>query len=317
MRIIRYHEHGSPEVLKLEPGTGQVLVRAEAIGVNFVETQRRRGQSPLPSPLPASPAGDVVGIIEAIGPQVDRLRVGDRVAAVAFDGAYADFAVAESAWLEPIPHGLDAAQASVLASPAQTALCVVNTARIQPGDTVLVHAGAGTIGHLALQLAKLAGAGTVIATASTPEKLAFARSYGADFAVDYSEADWPDRVREAVGPVDVILDSIGGAITAHGIELLAPFGRLVSFGSAGSGPAMPTVSTMDLIDMKYVVGARLNAWWAYRPEETRRGLRTLIEHVRNGKLRTAVHANLPLEQAASAHRIIEDRAQLGRVLLAP
>ncbi|MFB9832490.1 quinone oxidoreductase family protein [Actinoallomurus acaciae] len=323
MRVVRYREYGGPEVLVAErsevpvPAPGEVLIRAEVIGVNFIETQRRRGQAPIPSPLPGAPAGDVVGIVEALGDGVSGLAAGDRVAAAVFHDAYADFVTAEAGWLVPLPAGLDPLAASVLASPAQTAWTVVRTARIEAGETVLVHAAAGTIGHLAVQLARLAGAGTIVATASSPAKLDFAREYGADITIDYSRATWPAEARDSVGEVDVILDSVGGETTHRGIGLLAPFGRLVSFGSAGGGPEMPVVSTMDLMGMKYVTGSSLAEWRLRRPDQVRAGLAELIDHLDHGRLRVGIHAALPLAEAARAHQIIEDRTQLGRVVLLP
>jgi NADPH2:quinone reductase len=323
MRIVRYRQYGPPEVLVVEetevptPAPGEVLVRAEVIGVNFVETQRRRGQAPLPSPLPGAPAGDVVGVVEEVGDGVSGLTTGDRVAAAVFDAAYADFVTADAGWLVPLPAGVDPLAASVLASPAQVAWTVVRTARIEAGETVLIHAAAGTIGHLAVQLARLAGAGTVVATASSPAKLAFARQYGADVVIDYSRPTWVADVRDAAGEVDVILDSVGGETTHRSVGLLAPFGRLVSFGSAGGGPEMPAVSTMDLIGMKYVTGSSLAEWRLRRPNQVRQGLAELVDHLDRGRLRVGVHAALSLAEAARAHQIIEDRAQLGRVVLLP
>jgi NADPH:quinone reductase len=321
MRIVRHYEYGGPEVLRLEeadvpqPASGQVLIRSGTIGVNFNATQRRWGRGPLPSTLPAAPSGDVVGTVEAIGADVTTVRVGDQVAATVHSGAYADFALADARWLIPLPD-LDPGQASVLGAPGQVALSVLKAGAVTKGETVLVHAAAGTIGHLAIQLAKLLGAATVVATAGSSSKLEFARAHGADHAIDYIRPGWADEVREATGGgVDVILDSVGGDVFAQGPGLLAPFGRLVFFGTA-SGSA-PDISPMAITDLKSVVGSSFAAWRAHRPQEVRRGLELLIDYVAAGRLRASVHANLPLTEAAKAHRILEDRSRTGRVLLTP
>ncbi|CAL9377592.1 quinone oxidoreductase family protein [Streptomyces sp. enrichment culture] len=323
MRSIRYHDYGNPDVLTVEevpvpsPGPGQVLIRSEAIGVNFVETQRRRGTGPFPPPLPATPNGDVVGRVEQVGAEVTTVAVGDRVAAPVMGGAYADFVLADATFLAPLPDGIDTAQASILASPAQTALCVLKTARIRPGDTVLVHAAAGAIGHLMTQLVRHYGAGRVIGTVGSPAKAAFAREHGTDIVVDYSTQGWTDDVLKATDGegADVILDSVGGDILLAGLDVLKPFGRLVFYGAAGG--TLPQVPAMRLIPMKHVVGCGLDQWWQHRPDDIRTGLQELIGHVTEGRLKVHVHAELPLTEAAAAHRIIEDRAQLGRILLRP
>ncbi|MFM9607335.1 quinone oxidoreductase family protein [Streptomyces niveiscabiei] len=323
MRVIRYHSYGGPEVLSVEeaeipePGPAEVLIEAEAIGVNFVETQRRRGTAPFPTPLPNAPHGDVVGTVVAAGAEVTSVRVGDRVAAPVAGEAYADLAVHDATFLAPIPAGLGLAEASVLASPAQTALCTLRTARIEPGDTVLVHAASGSIGHLALQLARTLGASTVIGTASSAHKLDFARAYGADIAIDYTAPDWADQVREATGGrgVDAILDSVGGDVLRQGIGLLAPFGRLVFYGAASG--EVPQVSPMELIGLQYVTGSSLWAWWRHRPDEVRAGLDRLAGLLASGELRVSLGTTLPLTEAAKAHRLIEEREHLGRVLLIP
>ncbi|MBB2910430.1 NADPH2:quinone reductase [Streptosporangium becharense] len=322
MRTVRYASYGDPDVLRIEevptpaPGPNQVLIRTEAIGVNFVETQRRRGQGPFPPALPASPNGDVVGTVEALGPEVTTVQVGDRVAATVMDNAYADQVVADATFLVPLPEKLDAAQASVLASPAQVALCVLRVGKLAPGETILVHSASGTIGHLTTQLAKILGAGKVLGTASTPAKREFALRYDTDVAIDYGSDEWADRVLEETGGrgADVIIDGVGGDTFLRGLDALAPWGRLVFYGAA---QGMPSVPAMRLLGMKYVVGSAFYEWWRHEPDALRKGLNELIGYVADGRLRVAVHATLPLTEAAQAHRMIEDRAHTGRLLLVP
>ncbi|MFE7898052.1 zinc-binding alcohol dehydrogenase family protein [Streptomyces sp. NPDC057424] len=323
MRVIRYRAYGDPDVLTVEeaevpePGPAQVLIKAEAIGVNFVETQRRRGTAPFPTLLPNAPHGDVVGTVVAAGADVRSVAVGDRVAAPVEGEAYADYTVTDATFLAPIPADLGLAEASVLASPAQTALCTLKTAQIKPGDTVLVHAASGSIGHLALQLAKILGAGRVIGTAGSAHKLDFARAHGADVAVDYSAPGWPDQVRAATQGrgVDVIIDSVGGDVLRQGIGLLAPFGRLVFYGAASG--EVPQISPMELIGLQFVTGSSLWAWWQHRPDEVRTGLDRLAGLLASGELCVSLGTTLPLTEAAKAHQLIEERGHLGRVLLIP
>ncbi|WP_369033863.1 MULTISPECIES: quinone oxidoreductase family protein [Streptomyces] len=323
MRVIRYHSYGDPDVLTIEdaevpePGPAEVLIKAEAIGVNFVETQRRRGTAPFPTPLPNAPHGDVVGRVVAAGAEVTSVAVGDRVAAPVAGEAYADYAVSDATFLFPIPEDLGLAEASVLASPAQTALCSLKTGQIKPGDTVLVHAASGSIGHLSLQLAKVLGAGTVIGTAGSARKLDFAREYGADVAVDYSAPDWADQVRVATEGrgVDVIVDSVGGDVLRQGIGLLAPFGRLVFYGAASGD--IPKISPMELIGLQFLTGSSLWAWWQHRPDEVRAGLDQMVGLLASGGLRVSLGTTLPFTEAAKAHQLIEERGHVGRILLIP
>lgn len=323
MRDVRFHEYGGPEVLRVdevpvpEPGPGQVLLRTEAVGANFVDTKFRAGTGGIfQRPVPAGMTGDVVGTVERTGPDVTGVAPGDRVAALADDGAFADLVLADAEWLAPVPEGLSLADASMLPMGAPVALRVLRTGRLAPGETVLVHAAAGGIGHLAVQIARLLGAGTVIATAGSPEKLDFARAQGADVAIDYRDEDWPEQVRKvAPGGVDVIADSIGGATTRAGLDLLAPYGRLVIYGLAG-GDARD-IPLQDLYLLRTVTGFSLLAWRAADPAAAGAEIDEVTGWFSTGRLRTALHATLPLAEAAEAHRIIEARAHLGRILLVP
>ncbi|MEV0750359.1 MULTISPECIES: quinone oxidoreductase family protein [unclassified Streptomyces] len=324
MRRVRYYEYGDPDVLTIEeaeiptPGPGQVLIRAEAIGANFVDTKFRRGPSSgaiFQRPLPGKLTGDVVGTVEAAGLGVDTQQVGRRVAGLAED-AFADYIVTDAQWLAPIPDGLDLGAASMLPMGAPVALRTLRTGRLAPGETVLIHAAAGGIGHLAVQLAKLLGAGMVIATAGSPAKLDFARKCGADIAIDYTDSDWPDQVRKAAPRgVDVVLDSVGGETLQRSFDVLAPFGRIVIYGAASG--ELTSLPVTNLFALKSVAGFSLIAWRAADPEQARREMTEVAEYSTAGQLHTAVHARLPLAEAAAAHRLLEDRSQLGRVLLLP
>jgi NADPH:quinone reductase len=322
MRRVRYHEYGGPEVLRVEeadvpePDRGQLRIRAETIGANFVDSKLRSGVGGIFTwPLPATMTGDVVGTVDAVGEGVDGALIGSRAVAMSTD-AFADYVVVDAEWAVPVPDGVDTGAASMLPTAAPVALRVLRSGRLAPGETVLVHAAAGAIGHLAVQLARLLGAGTVVATASSPAKLDFAKACGADTGVDYTDPGWAEQVR-AVAPdgVDVVLDAIGGQVTPDSIGLLAPFGRLVVYGAASN--EIPKVSARDLYALKEVVGFSMSAWCAARPDDAKRETAELAEYFASGRLRAAVHATLPLTEAVRAHRMLDDRAQLGRILLVP
>ncbi|MEU3908908.1 zinc-binding dehydrogenase [Streptomyces goshikiensis] len=325
MRIVRYHQHGTPEVLQVdevekpEPGPGQVRIRAEAIGVNFAGLQERAGEFYYGEgvALPACPGGDAVGFIDALGPGVEDFEVGERVASVIFKDAFAEYSLARVKDLVPVPKEMDAAQATMLSSPAQVGLEVIQASFLKEGESVLVHAAAGAIGHLVVQMVKALGAGTVVATAKGEAKLAFAKELGADVVVDYSREGWEEEVREATGGagVDVVLDSVGADVTLKSIGLLKPFGRLVFYGSAGGGLDLPTVSLKDLAG-KYLTHFSMGVM-----DKTVDNFDAVVDEVcamvLMGKVRPVVHTRLPLEEAAKAHQVMEDRAQLGRVVLVP
>ena len=202
MKVIRFHEYGGPEMLRYEdiptptPGPGQVLVKVKAAGVNYADAMRRQGAYLEPSPLPYVPGMEAAGTVEAVGEGVTSVAVGTSAIAIVTDGGgYAEYAVAASDQVIPLPPGLEPAQSTALIVQGLTAyLLLKDAASLQAGQSVLVHAAAGGVGTLAVQLAKLLGAGRVIATASTEEKLAQARSLGADVTVNYTQGDWPQQV---------------------------------------------------------------------------------------------------------------------------
>jgi len=323
MRRVRYFEYGGPEVLTVEevdrpePGRGQVRLRAEAIGANYVDTKiRSNAGSIFVRPLPGSPTGDVVGTIDAVGPGVDPARRGERVTALVDPHAYAEFALADAAWLAPVPDGLEPVLASLLSTAAPVALRLLRQGRLAPGETVMIHSAAGIIGGLAVQLARMLGAGTVIATSGTGDKLAHARGLGADAGVDYTDDDWPEQVRAvAPGGVDLVLDAVGGDILSRSIDLLAPMGRAVVYGAASGD--LVSVPIRSLFGLRAVTGFSLLAWRAARPAQARAEMTELARHLADGRLRVGLKAAVPLTEAAQAHRLLEDRSSIGRVLLVP
>lgn len=328
MDAVLVHEFGGPDMLRPgrlpipSPARDEVLIAAEAVGVGFAQTQMRAATFPAPFWRPRLPfvlGGDVVGRVVAVGHGVRGVEMGERVGTFVLDGGYAQFVVAPGSALVQVPAGLDAAEATSLAGIGSIAVGVLDIGRMVPGESVLVHAAAGGVGHLAVQLARIAGAGQVIATASTPARLAFARSLGADVAIDYSRPDWTERVREATGSrgVDLILNGVGGDILRADVGLLAPLGRLVFYGSADGGKNVPAVPVLELTSLRFVAGFALSPWRAARPEAYREGLAALTGALASERVRCAIHARLPLARAADGHRILEAREQLGRVVLVP
>jgi NADPH:quinone reductase-like Zn-dependent oxidoreductase len=305
--------------------------------------------------LPAALTGDVVGRVTGVGPGVTSAAVGDRVATLSEEAA-ADYVVADATWLVSVPEEADAAEATVLAMIAPLARGLLHAGRlttnsetagrpttnsetagrpttdsetagrpttdsetagrlIAEGETVLVQSAAGGVGHLVVQLALILGAGRVIGTASTEVKRDFVRSLGAE-AVASTDPDWAARVRElAPGGVDIVLDSVGGATFDSGVELLAPLGRMVTYGAIGG--TVPTVAAHSLFALKYVAGFSMLAWRAARPEQARADMTEVAELFAAGRLRSVVHARLPLADAAKAHEILDARANAGRVVLTP
>lgn len=321
LRSVRYHEHGGPEVLRIEevpvpePGAGEVLVEVEAIGANVIDAVVRAGRSPWPRPLPAALSGDVVGRVVAVGRGAAGVAVGDRVAGLSED-AFADRVVLDAGWLAPVPDGADAGGATALSMPAPLALRLLRAGRLAPGETVLVQSAAGGVGHLAVQLARELGAGQVIGTASAPDKREFVRACGADAVVDSTDPAWADAVRTvAPAGVDLVLDSVGGPVFAAGLDLLAPLGRMVTYGAVGG--ELPTVGAASLFALKEVVGFSVRAWQAARPDGARADMAEVARLWERGALRPAVHARFGLDEVAEVHRVLDGRANLGRVVAVP
>ncbi|MGI5171071.1 quinone oxidoreductase family protein [Spirillospora sp. CA-253888] len=322
MRMVQHDEFGAPSVLRNretgtpEPGPGELLIRCEAIGVDYAAVQRRQGVPiGFPVRLPSSPGGDVAGRVVATGEGV--AGAPERIVTEVASGAYAEFVVVDAEHAVPIPEDMDAAVAVALLTPGRTAYhALTESARLQPGETVLVNAASGGVGHLAVQIARQLGAGTVIGTASSPAKLDLVRRLGADHAIDYTREDWTDRVREVAGEgVDVLLEVVGGEILRRSRELLAPFGRMVVYGSA-SGERIPPMD-IDLRTMSTITGFSIHAMVTRRAEAVDRGWKDLLSMVAACGVVPLVHPAFALDEAARAHALMEERGHTGRVVLVP
>lgn len=296
-------------------GPGQVVVDVSVAGITFVETQIRRGVDRWHSrpELPYVPGGTVAGRVGSLGEDVDPGWSGRRViAGTGEGGGFAERAVAAVEDLVPVPEGLGLPEAVALHTDGSTALGLVEGARIRPGEWVLVEAAGGGVGSLLVQLARAAGA-RVIGAARGARKLELARDLGAEVAVDYSDPDWTDQVREATGGTgpDVVFDGVGGEIGRAAFEVTADGGRFSVHG-ASSGqvtvidPARARRREIEVIGIEQLFG--------FGPRMGRWAERVMSEAVA-GRIRPIIGQTFPLERAADAHALIESRGALGKTLL--
>jgi NADPH2:quinone reductase len=324
MKAIRIHETGTPDVMVMDeldvpvPGPGEVLIKVAVAGVNFTDLMQRQGvymsranQRALPLVLGTEVAGTVV----TAGPGVVTPVPGTRVIALV-QGGYAEYAIAPAEDLIVIPDALDYARAVAFLVQGITAYQLLrDSTRLEPGESVLVHSAAGGVGSLAVQLARILGGGTVIATVGGPEKMHLVRDLGADVVIDYKHESWAEQVRDATGGrgVDVILDAVGGDVTECGLTCLAPFGRMAVYGMASLGFA--SFAGMQLMQgNQAIIGYWLTTWLQRRPAIAR-AKAELVRLGAEGKLRPILKNAFPLARAADAHRAIAARGTVGKVAL--
>jgi NADPH2:quinone reductase len=323
MKAIRIHRVGGPEVLELadvpdpQPAEGQAVVRVEAAGVNYVDVYFRTGLYKAPA-LPFVPGQEAAGTVVAVGPGVADVAVGDRVAYVGVQGAYAELAAVPAARLVKIPPGVTSRQAAAAMLQGITAQFLASsTYPLQPGDVCIVHAAAGGVGQLLCQVAKLRGA-RVFGTVSTEEKARIAREAGADEVILYSQQDFSAEAKRLNGGkgVQVIYDGVGKSTFEKGLDTLAPRGLMVLFGQA-SGPVPPfEPSLLNQKGSLYLTRPSMFHYIADRDELLWRA-GEVLGWIAEGKLRLNVDRELPLAQAAEAHRALEGRETTGKVLLIP
>jgi NADPH2:quinone reductase len=321
MRAVQIHAYGGPEVLGLavvpvpEPGDGQVLIRVHAAGVNYADTHTRTDEYLLSETPPFTPGGEVVGV------RVDADQAAERVLALCGNGGYAEFAVAPQALTFPLPDAGVVSDEAALALLVQgvTAWHLLRTsARLAPGESVVVHAAAGGVGSIAVQLAKRWGAGRVIATASTPEKRDLALALGADVAIDPSPEGLCDRIRAANDgrKVDVVLEMTGGDVLTESLAALARFGRLAHYGNASR--QLRSIPSADLMrGSRAVIGFWLMECAAQPGRLIGEPLAELLALVAAGELRTIDGGRYPLADAARAHADLESRRTSGKLILDP
>jgi NADPH2:quinone reductase len=315
MRAIQMTEFGGPDVLRLvelpdpQPDAGEVLIKVTRAGVNFADTHTRTNSYVQKATLPLIPGGEVAGT---------RLDTGERVVALVGSGGYAEYATAPRELTYPVPDAIDDGAALALIVQGTTAWHLYRTAgKVAAGESVVVHAAAGGVGSLAVQLGHPLGAGRVIATASSEEKRALALRLGADAALDPALEGLTERLAEANDGrgVDVVFEMSGGEVFDASYKALAPFGRIVAYGIATN--EANEVSTGSLLrHSRAVVGFYL-FHCLQRPGMFTDALSDLFARVANGELEVVVGGTYPLEQAAQAHIDLRARRTTGKLLLDP
>ncbi len=321
MKAIAVTAFGGPEVLQLtevatpRPGQGQVVIRVAYAGVNFAEIMGRRGDYHA-SALPFVPGLEVSGHIHALGEGVEGLAIGQPVAAFTVTGGYADYVAASALLTFPLAEMIDLRTAAAFPTIVPTATALLSeVARLQPGESVLIHAASGGVGTVAVQIARLLGASKLIGVVSRAEKRAYARSFGYDDVV--VQRDFVGQVRELTGGrgTDVILESIGGEVFGRSMEVLAPLGRLVLFGNAsGSADIAQSVYTLQRTN-KAILGFSIGSLSTQDPRRLRAIALRALQYLERGQVRIDIIDVLPLRLAGEAHRRIESRRNLGKLLL--
>ncbi len=322
MKAVRIASPGGPEMLRYEdvprpePKAGEVVVKIEAAGVNFIDVYHRTGAYKASFPLTLGQEG--AGTVAAVGPDVAGVRVGDRVASVSMAGSYADYAAVPAEKLVPLPERISFEQAAAAMLQGMTAQYLASsTYLLKAGDTCLVHAAAGGVGQLLCQVAKIRGA-TVIATAGGQEKTGIALKAGADEVIDYKTEDFEEKVKRITGGkgVHVVYDSVGKTTFEKGLNCLARRGMMVLFGqsSGGVGPIDPQV--LNQKGSVYLTRPSLFHYIALREELLERSSQVL-GWIRDDVLKLSIFREMPLERAAEAHRMLEARQTAGKVLLIP
>lgn len=322
MNAIRVHAVGGPEVLRLEelptptPGRGEALVKIEAAGVNYTDLYYCMGWTKAAVPFTVGVEG--AGTVEALGPEVGGLKQGDRVAYTGSLGAYAEYAAVPVGRLVRLPGGTDAHTAAAAMLQGMTAhyLCH-STYPLKSGEAALVHAAAGGVGLLLVQMAKMLGA-RVIGTVSTEEKARIARGAGADEVIIYTKADFEAETKRLTGGrgVDVVYDSVGKTTFEKSLNCLAPRGYLVLFGQA-SGPVPPLdPQVLNAKGSLFLTRPTLGNYTA-TSEELNERAGDVLGWVASGRLRLRIEATLPLAEAAEAHKRLAGRGTSGKLLLIP
>ncbi|RPI28283.1 MAG: quinone oxidoreductase [Acidobacteria bacterium] len=322
MKAIRVHELGGPEVLRLEqipspqPGSGDVLVELRAIGVNFIDTYHRQGLYKLP--IPFTPGVEGAGVVTSVAPDVNQFKPGDRVVYALSPGAYAEQAAVPAAKLVRLPAQLDFEAGAAATLQGLTAHYLTrSTFVLQPGHAVLVHAAAGGVGLLLVQVAKLLGA-TVFGTVSTEEKAELAREAGADHVILYTKQDFEAEVRRLTSGkgVDVVYESVGRDTFDKSLNSLKPRGFLILYGQA-SGPVPPLdPQVLNAKGSLFLTRPSLGHYTASREELDARA-EELFGWIAQGRVKLRIGVRYQLENAAQAHRDLEARKTTGKVVLVP
>jgi len=315
MKAIRLNKFGGTENLSVDEiekptaGAGEVLIKTAAAGINFADTMLRQNKYLFTPELPFTLGFEVAGTVEAVGENVQNVQVGQRVLAMMRGGGYAEYATANAVQVVPIPEGMNFGESTVLLVQGLTALGLLQN--LNAGDAILIHAAAGGVGSLLVQIAKQKGA-KVLGTASSPEKLEKVAALGADVGINYTEADWTDEVLRATDGkgANLIIEMVGGEIGKQNLKCLAIGGTMIVYGAA-SGEDFQISALSLLGKMQTVEGYNLNF---ETPANMAKFTKELMTIYGAGNLEIMLQ-EFPLEQAAEAHQAIEGRKTMGKVVL--
>jgi NADPH2:quinone reductase len=322
MKAIRVHEFGDADKLTYEdvpmpePQPGQVRVKVQAIGLNFADIYQRRGWYPVPRPF--APGTEFAGIVDKVGAGVTDFKAGDRVGTPGGGHAYAEYALAPAAQVAQLPAGVSAEQAAALLEQGLTAhYLAVSTYPLKPGDTALVHAAAGGVGQLLVQIAKMRGA-RVIATVSTEAKAQVARGCGADEVILYTQQDFEAEVKRLTGGrgLEVVYDSVGQDTFEKSLNCLKPRGFMVLYGQSSGRVAPQDPQILNRKGSLYLTRPTMGHYLLTREEFLGR-TNDLFGWMDSGALKVRIDQTFPLAQAAAAQTYMEERRTLGKVLLVP
>ena len=320
MNAIQFTQTGGPEVLTVTtlptptPKPGEALVRLTATGINYIDTYHRSGLYAVP--LPFVPGNEGAGVVEALGEGTTGVSVGQRVAFATLVGSYAEYATVPADKLVPIPDALTDQQAAAAMLQGMTAQYLAYTTYpIRPGDTVLIHAGAGGVGLLLTQMARLRGA-RVITTVSTNEKAELSRQNGADAVILYTQTDFADEVRQLTGGqgVHVVYDSVGKSTFEGSLNCLKPLGTMVSFGNA-SGPVLPFSPAILSAKGSLVLTRPTLPHYTLTQSALLERAGVVLNLLADNKLNLLIQPPYALADAAQAHRDLESRGTTGKLLL--
>jgi NADPH:quinone reductase len=319
---VRVHKYGGPEILTLEeipvpePKAGEARVKIEAIGVNYIDVYQRTGLYPLQTPFTLGTEG--AGIVDAVGPNVTEVKKGERVGYAMIPGSYAEYAIVPAARLVPIPPNIDARTAAALMTQGMTAHYLTHsTYPLKKGETALLHAAAGGVGLLLIQIAKQLGA-TVIGTVSTEAKAKLAKEMGADHLILYTQSDFLAEVKKLTDGrgANVVYDSVGQTTFDKSLDCLRPRGYLVLFGQS-SGPVPPfDPGKLAAKGSLFLTRPSLAHYTLERSELLQRA-NDIFNWTAIGKLKVRIDKTFPMAEAAESHRQLEGRKTTGKVILLP
>ena len=322
MKAVRVHKYGGPEVLTIdevpvpEPKAGETRVKIEAIGVNYIDIYQRTGLYPLQTPFTLGTEG--AGIVDAVGPNVTEVKKGERVGYASILGSYAEYTIVPASRLVPIPANIDARTAAALMLQGMTAHYLTHsTYPLKKGETALLHAAAGGVGLLLIQIAKQLGA-TVIGTVSTEAKAKLAKEMGADHLILYTQSDFLAEVKKLTDGrgVNVVYDSVGQTTFEKSLDCLRPGGYLVLFGQS-SGPVPPfDPGKLAAKGSLFLTRPSLPHYTLERSELLQRA-NDVFNWTATGKLKVRIDKTFPLAEVAEAHRQLEGRKTTGKVILLP